>query len=184
MKTRIIIIIALTLLSSLTIGQTIKDTTDQNKSSQDGTWEVDIKFDLPSLDPEAIQIGWFTYDPTYKFNFTFDNDYLNKQLKNAKDEKEKEISINAQIDYTWNNLFDIVKGSELYLLTKTGAMVKETNCEQSKAYKWLVSKVFYIEDKPYAYIIPIKILNNSKQVVILNKDNLTSLMDLYKRIRK
>jgi hypothetical protein len=144
-------------------------------------WQVKINFSLPELDPEAIQIAWLNFDPSVNFNLKFDTAYLGKQLRLAKDEKEIRMRINSYCEVMWNLLFKEVKGSEVYLLSKQGSMISMVSDNiEPKTKKWLVSKVFYLENKPYAYAIPLELENGSKLVVSLNKSNLVSLDDLRK----
>ena len=53
-----------------------------------------------------------------------------------------------------------------------------------KKKKWLVSKVFYLNNKPFCYAIPLDIVNSSRFEITLNKDNLILLTDLYNKIYK
>ena len=185
MKTRLIILTVLTAFSVITFAQTKTGTLTQGTSGQDFYWQIKVNFELTTLDPEAIQIGWIDADPTESFSQKFNMAYLTDKIKNAKDDKEKEMHINVEIDVTWNNLFSVVKGSDIYLLTKSGMTLAQSGtCAHLKTKKWLVSKVFYLDNKPYAYAIPFDIENGSKLEVTLDKSNLISLIDLYNKIKK
>lgn len=183
MRTKMSILVVLTTLSLMTFAQT-KDSTLANQVYMH-SWQASVKFDLPALDPEAIQVGLFEFDPIEKFTKNFDMTYLREQLKKAKDEKEKALYINSSIKVQWDNLFDIIKGSDLYLLTKNGFWLGTTSeCSQPKTKKWFVSKLFLLDGKPYCYAVSLEIENGSKLEVTLDKTNLISLTDLYIKINK
>jgi len=185
MKTKMIILLALTTLSMMAVAQT-KDTV-QNQKAQNYMykWEVKIRLDLPALDPEAIQIGVLEFDPAEKFMQKFNMTYLTEQLKKATDDKTKTMQINSAIQVTWNRLFGDVKASELYLLTKDlFVLSRVTDYTKPKSKMWLVSKMFYLDNKPYCYIIPMELENRSKLQFTLNSTNLTSLTDIYNTIKK
>lgn len=148
-------------------------------------WELKINFHLPELNPEAIQIGLMQFDPSEKFMKDFDMKYLTEQLKNANDEKTKNMHINIQTVVTWDALFESVRGSELYLLSHNGTILSQAaNYSNPKAKIWLVSKVFYLNEKPFAYAVPLNIENGATLEITLNNSNLISLIDLYKKIKK
>jgi len=185
MKNKLVILIALTTMSFWTFAQIKDDSKIQNSSQYENYWEIQIKFNLPELNPEAIQICWLEFDPIEEFNKTLNLDYLTESLKKAKDENEKTLKINVLNKVTWDNLFNVVKGSEMYLLTNKGMILSSaSDCKQPKNKKWLVTKVFNLDGKPYCYAIPFDLDNGSKLEVTLNKANLISLTDLYNKIKK
>jgi len=185
MKTKLILLVALTTLSMMAVAQT-KDTVQiQQAQNYMYKWEVKIRLDLPALNPEEIQIGMLKFDPAEKFMQNFNMSYLAGLLKMAKNDTEKTVQINSGIKVEWNNLFADVRRSELYLLKKD-VFVLSTLADYTKPKTkiWLVSKMFYLNDKPYCYIIPMELENGSKLEFTLNTTNLTSLTDLYNKIRK
>jgi hypothetical protein len=185
MKTKLIILSVMTFMSFALSAQTKNDSTNRISTNYKTHWSVKINFDLPALDPEAIQIAWLDFDPTVKFNSKFNTAYFGTQLRNAKDAKEKEMRIRIGCEVIWNLLFDVVKGSEMYLLTKQGNMLSvASDYSQPKIKKWLVSKEFMLDNKPYAYAVPIELENGSKLEITLNKSNLISLADLYEKLTK
>ena len=184
MKTKLIILFVLTTLSMMAISQ-IKETVPvQKPQNYTYQWNVKIHFNLPELNPEAIQIGLLDFDPAETFMQKFNMNYLTEQLKKANDEKEKTLKTNVAIKVSWDRLFAGVKGSELYLLTKD-VFVLSTVADNTKpkAKKWLVSKMFYLDNKPYCYIIPLELENGTKLEYTLNSTNLTSLTDMYHKIK-
>ena len=185
MKTKLILLFALTTLSMMAVAQA-KDTAQiQKAQNYMYKWEVKIKLDLPALNPEEIQIGILKSDPAEKFMQNFNMSYLTGLLKMAKNDTEKTVQINSGIKVVWNNLFTDVRRSELYLLKKD-VFVLSTLADYSKPKTkiWLVSKMFYLDNKPYCYIIPIELENGSKLEFTLNSTNLTSLTDIYNKIKK
>ena len=185
MKTKLIILSVMTFMSSMIFAQTKNDLTTKISTNYKTYWELNIKLDLPALDPEAIQIALLDFEPTEKFNLKFNMTYLEKQLKIAKDEKEKEMIINVECMVIWDLLFEKVKGSEMYLLTGQGTVLsRSANYSQPKMKIWLVSKEFMYNNKPYAYAIPLELENGSKLEITLNQSNLISLTDLYDKIKK
>ena len=185
MKTKLILLVALTTLSMMAVAQT-KDTVQiQQAQNYMYKWEVKIRLDLQALNPEEIQIGMLKFDPAEKFMQNFNMSYLAGLLKMAKNDTEKTVQINSGIKVEWNNLFADVRRSELYLLKKD-VFVLSTLADYTKPKTkiWLVSKMFYLNDKPYCYIIPMELENGSKLEFTLNTTNLTSLTDLYNKIRK
>jgi len=185
MKTKLMIFSALTILSFVTLGQTITETKTQSTTGHEYFWQVQVNYDLPDLDAKAIQIGWMDSDPTAAFIQKFDMVYLTDQINKAKDEEEKKMQIIVGIDVTWNNMFSVVKGNELYLLTKSGMTLTRSGTQaQTKMKKWLVSKVFYLDSKPYAYAVSVDVENGSNLAITLNKTNLISLTDLYTKVKK
>lgn len=185
MKTKLILLIALTTLSTITFAQA-KDTTPVQKTQRTMyEWQVKIHFDLPDLNPEAIQIGLLDFEPTEKFMQKVHSTYLINQLKKAKDEKEKTFQINAGIEVTWNQLFSAVKGSELYLLTKkVFTLSTMADYANPKTNMWLASKMFYLDGKPYCYTIPLELENGANLEFTLNSTNLISLTDIFNKIKK
>ena len=118
MKTKLILLVALTTLSMMAVAQT-KDTVQiQQAQNYMYKWEVKIRLDLPALNPEEIQIGMLKFDPAEKFMQNFNMSYLAGLLKMAKNDTEKTVQINSGIKVVWNNLFADVRRRELYLLKK------------------------------------------------------------------
>ena len=185
MKTKLILLVALTTLSMMAVAQTKDTIRIQKAQNYMYKWEVKIRLDLPALNPEEIQIGMLKFDPAEKFMQNFNMSYLTGLLKMAKNDTEKTVQINSGIKVEWNNLFADVRRSELYLLKKD-VFVLSTLADYTKPKTkiWLVSKMFYLNDKPYCYIIPMELENGSKLEFTLNTTNLTSLTDLYNKIRK
>jgi len=185
MKTKLILLVALTTLSMMAVAQTKDTIRIQKAQNYMYKWEVKIRLDLQALNPEEIQIGMLKFDPAEKFMQNFNMSYLAGLLKMAKNDTEKTVQINSGIKVEWNNLFADVRRSELYLLKKD-VFVLSTLADYTKPKTkiWLVSKMFYLNDKPYCYIIPMELENGSKLEFTLNTTNLTSLTDLYNKIRK
>ena len=185
MKTKLILLVALTTLSMMAVAQTKDTVRIQKAQNYKYKWEVKIRLDLQALNPEEIQIGMLKFDPAEKFMQNFNMSYLAGLLKMAKNDTEKTVQINSGIKVEWNNLFADVRRSELYLLKKD-VFVLSTLADYTKPKTkiWLVSKMFYLNDKPYCYIIPMELENGSKLEFTLNTTNLTSLTDLYNKIRK
>jgi len=185
MKTKLILLVALTTLSMMAVAQTKDTIRIQKAQNYMYKWEVKIRLDLQALNPEEIQIGMLKFDPAEKFMQNFNMSYLAGLLKMAKNDTEKTVQINSGIKVVWNNLFADVRRSELYLLKKD-VFVLSTLADYTKPKTkiWLVSKMFYLNDKPYCYIIPMELENGSKLEFTLNTTNLTSLTDLYNKIRK
>jgi hypothetical protein len=185
MKTKLILLVALTTLSMMAVAQTKDTVRIQKAQNYMYKWEVKIRLDLQALNPEEIQIGMLKFDPAEKFMQNFNMSYLAGLLKMAKNDTEKTVQINSGIKVEWNNLFADVRRSELYLLKKD-VFVLSTLADYTKPKTkiWLVSKMFYLNDKPYCYIIPMELENGSKLEFTLNTTNLTSLTDLYNKIRK
>ena len=185
MKTKLIILSVMVFMSSLIFAQTKNELTTKISTNYKTYWELNIKFDLAALDPEAIQIALLDFDPTEKFNLKFNMNYLENQLKIAKDENEKEMKINVECMVIWDLLFNGVKGSEMYLLTGQGTVLsRAADYSQPRMKIWLVSKEFMFKNKPYAYAVPLELENGSKLEVTLNQENLISLTDLYDKIKK
>ena len=184
MKTKLIILFALTTLSTMTFAQTKEIATIQKAQNYTYQWDVKIHFNLPELNPEAIQIGLLDFNPAEKFKQKFNLAYLTEQLKKTSDEKEKTLKTNVAIKVSWDRLFAGVRGSELYLLTKD-VFVLSTVADNTKpkTKMWLVSKMFYLDSKPYCYIIPLELENGTKLEYTLNSTNLTSLTDMYHKIK-
>jgi len=184
MKTKLIILVLLTSLSAITCTQ--KPDTTQTNPVYKHEWQIKVNFNLPALEPEAIQVALVDFDPIAKFIKDFDITYLSEKLNKAKDEKEKASQINSSITVTWDlHIFDDVKGSDLYLLTKKEFFLTNvSNSAQQKKTKWLVSKYFNLDDKPYCYAIPLELENGSKLEVTVDSTNLISLKDLYSKMKK
>jgi hypothetical protein len=183
-KTKIFILSAATFLALISCTQTKVDKKNDDQKNDDH-WEVKINFNLPKLNPQAIQVCTFDFEPTEKFIQTFNTDYYKEQMKKAKDENEKNKQTSAQIDVTWNFLFHEVTADNLYLLTNSQFyLAQSTNCKQPKTRVWLVSKMFYLSDKPYAYSMPLDVDKGAKLEVTLDSTNLTSLTDLYNKTKQ
>ena len=182
MKNKLALFLALTTLSIVTFAQTKEETATIQYENQ---WEIQIKLDMPELKPEAIQIAWLEFDPSEKFIKNFNFEILAENLKNAKDENEKTSYINSRQKSTWDKMFNVVKGDEIYLLTNNDLFLSSvSNCAQPKIKRWMVSKTFTIDDKYYCFAIPIDLENGTKLVVTMNKTNLISLTDLYNKLQK
>jgi hypothetical protein len=148
-------------------------------------WEARITFDLPILNPEAIQIAWLDFNPKEKFIKNFNEMRLNKNLQALKLNSEISLKNYALDEVTWNDLFKEIKGNKMYLLTKSGIVYSEGNDTlKQKTKKWLVSKVFFINEKPYCYSIAIEIVNNSKIEIKLNRENMILLTEIYTKTSK
>ena len=185
MKTKLILLVALTTLSMMAVAQTKDTIRIQKAQNYMYKWEVKIRLDLQALNPEEIQIGMLKFDPAEKFMQNFNMSYLTGLLKMAKNDTEKTVQINSGIKVVWNNLFADVRRRELYLLKKNVFVLRTlADYTNPKTKIWLVSKMFYLNDKPYCYIIPMELENGSKLEFTLNTTNLTSLTDLYNKIRK
>jgi hypothetical protein len=153
-----------------------------NQSSTIYQWEVEISFSLPKLTPEGIQYSVVDYNPIDTFIKDFNSEYLDNELKTAKDEKEKKCQINISIQVGWDHLFSTVKGSDVFLLTNKGATFSQLSDDSNtyhKVKKWLISKTFLIECKPYCFVIPLNTENGAKLKCELNKNNMISLTEIY-----
>jgi hypothetical protein len=189
MKTKTIILLAVTFLTFISCTQTKIDKKNDDKKNDDqknyDNWEVKINLNLPKLNPQAIQIGTLDFEPTERFIQKFNSDYFKEQMKKAKDENEKNAQITANIDVTWNFLFHGVTADNLFLLTNSQFyLAQSTNCTNPKTRVWLVSKMFYLSDKPYAYSVPLDVDSGAKLEVTLDSTNLTSLTDLYNKTKQ
>lgn len=177
----------MTFATIITFGQKKDTVTTRIAQQYDYSWQLTISFDLPGLNPEAIQVSMLDFNPTDKFEKDFDKAYLNEKLAKSKDEKEKTMYTNAEIEMTWDRFFNTVKGNDVNLLTKEGIILSQVvtgDCAPKKMTKWLTSKVFIIDGKPYCYAVPFDFDNGAVLKVTLNESNLISLTDLYKNINK
>jgi hypothetical protein len=147
-----------------------------------GTWQANITFSLPELKPEAIQYSFVDFDPMEAFIKKFDKSAADDAIKNAKTEDGKNMTLNAWIEAGWDFLFYNIKGNDVWLLTNKGSVNMADVTSATK--KWLISKTFYLDNKPYCFSLPINATIGAKQDCHLDKNNMISLMDVYqKKIR-
>lgn len=183
MKTKVLLILSI-IISSISYGQE-KDSLSNNKHNKH--WELAINLDLPKLNPEAIQICLFDFNPFEKYTKNFDLSYLNKVINEAKDENEKKIAKNSLISWEWDNLFKAVKGNDLSLLTRKGMILCQSSsgeCIQKKFSYWLVSKSFLIDEKPYCFAVSFDFNFGDSLKVTFDNSKLISLNDLFDKIQK
>ncbi len=180
MKKATLILFTLTFFALSIFAEKKEININKQSHQDDDYWEVNIHLDSTLLTPEAIQICLMSFDPTVKFKQNFFTTYYMERLKSAKNEKDKTIIVFSHIEVVWESLFDYVKGSEMLLLTrKSGMIVSETsNIGISKTKKWIVSSIFYINDKPYCFSIPIEVANGTKLDIKLTSANMTLMTDL------
>ena len=142
-------------------------------------WSVNLTFSLPELNPEAIQWAVVDFDPTEKFIKDFNHDYLEKVLKNAKSENERNQQIKVSIEVGWNFLFRGVEGNNVFLLTNKGTQFSQVSDINQATKKWLITKPFNIEGKSYCFAVPLNAENGAKLQCKLDKNNKISLLDIY-----
>jgi hypothetical protein len=141
-------------------------------------WKVNLTFSLPDINPEAIQWSVVDFDPTEKFIKDFNLKYLESVLKEAKNENEKNMQIRISIEVGWDFLFKTVEGNNVYLLTNKGCKYMADITPITK--KWLISKTFTIDGKPYSFAVPLNAKNGANLECKLDKSNMISLLDIYK----
>lgn len=143
-------------------------------------WEIHVYLDSSLSEPEAIQVTLVGFDPSLKFKNSFFTTYYLERLKQAKNENDKTIIVYSHIEVTWEKLFEKVMGSDMLLITrKIGKyLTYSSDSPISIEKKWIISSIFYIDEKPYCYIIPIELKNGTKLDILLGSSNRTLLTDL------
>jgi hypothetical protein len=134
-------------------------------------WNLSLSFSLPDLNPEAIQCSMVDFDPIEKFT----NDF------NLKSRESDDL----RVAFIWDLLFKEVKGNEVFLMTTQGSfaigeMADIPIGEKPVTKKWLISKTFILDGKPYCFAVPLDAENGANLSCKLDKSNMILLLDIYK----
>ncbi len=149
-------------------------------------WEMTIIADIPSTDRHAIQFAILEFNPTETFVGEFSDEYLKEALKTAKTDEEKDVQIKFATMVNWDILFKKVTADKLSLLnekdtcyhTETESEVMEMSHSKNR---WLTSKAFTIDGKPYCYAVPFVVSDGSYQTCKLDASNMISLVEVYQK---
>jgi hypothetical protein len=182
MKT-IIISMALIISAGLCAMGQNADSATGSKKLFDYRWEVKLNLHLPALKPQAIQFTIVEFDPVKQFVKDVDLDYYKETQQAAKSKEEKEQERINFLYAFWDLLFNKVDGYNVFLLTNKGMTYVQTitNMDSLPAEpsKWLFSKVLFIKNKPYVYVIQLQPYQGAKLNCKLDKTNLISLDELF-----
>ena len=151
----------------------------QNEFNPAHYYELNINFSLEELDPEAIQCAVIDFDPIENFMPWHSQDYLDRRLKEANNEEERNRKILSSIIANWNFLFKHVTGNDVFLVSNRGANFAISSSVEQSPDKWLVSKVFMIDNEPYCFAAPLEAENNASLECTFDKSTMISLLELY-----
>lgn len=173
MKYKIILSLILFVGLFITTSNAITD----EEIEQSVTWRIDIKLDMPDLEPHAVQYAIFDTDPIPGFmkRVLMVRDFYHQKMDEAKDEDERQMWIHSGMRVAWDNGFEVVTGDLVYLLigdagyASTGPVGK----------KWIATKVVHIGGKPTCWLIPIEVKVGDDIDVVLNRDNTFDLVGLF-----
>jgi peroxiredoxin/outer membrane lipoprotein-sorting protein len=153
--------------------QEIEDSYRQNY------WMLKVILDVPGLDPHAVQLVRFDYDPIPDFcervkNYRF---IYNKVMQSAESEKERIGRRRAAMRICWDNIFADITGDKL-LMIKDGI---EWNYSGTEDTQWIVTKVAYLNKEPICWCIPFRPGKSGEEgTIVLNQEtafNLTQVFD-------
>jgi len=149
-------------------------------------WEMKIIADIPTTDRHAIQFAILEFNPTETFVSEFSDEYLKEALKTAKTDEEKDVQIKYATMVNWDMLFRKITADRLSLLNeKDTCYHSEVGSEgvvmSHSENRWLTSKAFTIDGKPFCYAVPIVVSDGSNQTCKLDSTNLISLTEVYQK---
>ena len=134
---------------------------------------IDIKLQMPGLDPPAVQMAVFYEDPV---------NYFDQHLRIA---KVNSYVSDPNFDPTgwmlgcWDGSFRMISGDRLYLLTMEP--VRYTSSDIGKKV-WIVTKAARVGEKPVCWRIPLKVKFGKEYQVVLSKNNQFDLEGTFNKI--
>jgi hypothetical protein len=180
---------------------------EEIKRMQAMTWAVNIRLDLPTLEPQALQYTILDKDPAlaYAAEIRKMQKFNRQQLQQADTKEWKEVVRSAQMEVAWNHAgFRDVTGDNLSLLTQPGHFVtaslatvekkRRVTTDSTKTTprvsnapggkKWVVTKTVRIEGQPVCWSIPIEVKTGQQATVTFNKGNTFDLQTPYDKTMK
>ncbi len=148
------------------------------KKVQAETWRIQLRLDMPDLDPQAVQYAIFDHDPAPEYSAKIKRmRKLNlQQLKNTDTKSWKELVTYCQMKVDWDNCFAKLSAVEVNLLTNRGTTLG-SNAPAGK--KWVVTKCVDINSRPYCWSIPVEVTIGKQVSVTLDKHNTFDLQTPY-----
>jgi hypothetical protein len=151
---------------------------EEIKRIQVEAWGINIRLDMPSLEPQAVQFAVVDKDPApgYTAQLKKMEKFSRQQLQNADTKQWKDLVRSAQMEGAWNDGFRNVTGDNLSLLTQPGIVIT-SNAPVGK--KWIITKTVRIKEQPVCWSIPIEVKTGKPVNVTLNKSNTFDLQTPY-----
>ncbi len=142
------------------------------------TWRLQLRLEMPNLDPQAVLYAVFDHDPAVDYKSQVKQlRILNLQQLAGVDSKlwkEQYRAIQMKID--WDSCFAKLSGADVNLLTNRGIVVSSN---QSAGKKWVVTKCVDTDSHPYCWSIPVEVTIGNQAFVTLDKNNTFDLQTPY-----
>lgn len=136
---------------------------------REGFWIVRVRFDMPELDPHAVQFAFFDFNPIadLKERIKGSSKIYNDFMERYQTEVEKKSLYQAAIRRNWDEAFASISGDQVHMLTQ--GFAQSSNGPSGKL--WLVTKVTYVKDKPICWCISFQPEFGKAKTIVLNKKN-------------
>lgn len=177
---RTIPIILTMLVLSVSISDAISD--EEMAEYEKTAWTLDIKLDMPELAPAAVM--WALFDenpiPAYKESLVNLKDIYNQLYESENDEEQLPYIQQAQLKASWSTCFIKIPGDKIYLLTSVlhHSLTSKTN----PGKRWIVTRLRFIDGEPICWMIPIELEIGSTIEVVLSKENMFDLTELFNSV--
>lgn len=157
---------------------------EEIKQWQKKTWQIELRLEMPSLDPQAVQYALFDKDPlpTFQAHVREMQEHTRQQLENADTEAWKDIVRVTNMSIAWDNVFKTVTGENLSLLTARNGRVISSNGPEVK--RWIVSKTVNTAQGPVCWCMPVDVKRGEKVTVTFNEGNVFDLRAAYEEALK
>ena len=139
------------------------------------TWHLTVILDTPNFDLPAIQYAILDKDPVPGFIARSKRmeSYYRDRLAQAEGKAAKDLTRRSQMMVQWDLGFQDITADKLYLLTSVGQGSIGSN--GSAGWKWITSKIAYVNGKPVCWCIPVEVTKGKQVEVTLTEDNLFKL---------
>lgn len=147
---------------------------DQIEEIKKRTWRTNILLNTSLVTGDALQFAIFDTNPTNLFVAKFSE--VKSKTNSAYGEKNDPQMKIVALAVSWDMLFAVKKGDEIYLLTKETMSGYSSNEVVETAY--FVSKTAYIKNRPAVWIVQLNTEIGQEQNITLTEENVIYLDEL------
>jgi len=147
-------------------------------------WTLEQSLDMAGLNPPVVQWAIFDEDPMLQFTRRLEarGEDLATRLNAATNAQRKDMVRGAQISAVWDAAFHKITADNLHLLTPAPRGTFSFMANTPPGRKWFVTKTVTIDKKAFCWCVPIEARAGKSIPVILNKENLLDLTQVYDRV--
>lgn len=144
-------------------------TPDKGSPTKD-LWVINVKLDVPALEPHAVVHTFCDYDPVPRFrnNVATMSSFYKERIEQAADRESGEKIRRAGMTSNWNRVFEGVTGDQVGLLTDKTSYASNA---PAPGKKWIVTKATVLDGEPASWCVSVQPVIGREVDVVLNRDN-------------